>query len=938
MNGSETTAAESGSGSVRVENVRFEHLDRSLGCGVSMPRLSWQISTDDPEWQQKAYEVRLDGGRTVHRPSEDQVLVDWPFEPLESRTRARVEVRVSAGASWSAWSQPATVEIGLLSSEDWSARFIRPSTIGTVDRPAPILSRRLVAGPGVAAGRLYVTAHGVYRARLNGHEVGDDVLAPGWSSYGHRLCYQTYDVTRLLRDGDNVLEVLLGNGWYRGRFLDQTMPSRGYGDGLALLAQLEVTYASGAVDVIATDRRWSARESGVLENDLYDGQYTDLRRLDRAEDTVDELEETLDRLVAPDGPPVRPTGVRPAVDVWTSPSGRTLVDFGQNLVGWVRLRVNGPVAGQRVVVRHAEVLEDGELCTRTLRSARATDTYVLDDADDVVLEPALTFHGFRYAEISGLEPLRAADVEAVVVGTDLRRTGWFSCSDPDLERLHENVVWSARGNFLSIPSDCPQRDERLGWTGDLQVFAPTATFLFDSGGFLTSWLADLAADQHADGTVPVVVPNVLPDDSPAVAAWSDAATIVPWVLYQAYGDKGLLARQFESMKRWVDKVVTLAPDGLWVGGFQFGDWLDPTPSARKAGEARADPDVIATAYLVHSAQIVAQTARVLGDLAVADEYQELATRTREAFVREYVTPAGRIVSDAPTAYALALEFGLLPAEEQRRRAGARLADLVRAGGFRVATGFLGTPLVTAALTSAGQVDLAYRLLLERGCPSWLHTVEMGATTIWERWDSMRSDGSVNVSEMTSFNHYAYGAVADWLHRSVAGLAPAAPGYREVTVRPELHQRLTSASARLLTPYGETSAGWERRDGRVRIDVVIPPGSRATVHLPDGQTLSVDHGRHTFTTADPCARTLTGQLRSVRDLLDSSLLWGRVTSTLVDAGVASDAAEVAAWCAPYLDAPVDGLPGYLSRRNDVAPDVRQALRELVEEHASQPGSR
>jgi alpha-L-rhamnosidase len=676
--------------SLSISPVRFEHLDSPLGIGTAAPRLSWQVSTDDSDWSQTAYELEVNGSSTAVVKSTEQVLVPWPFDPLKSRERATVRVRVRSGDRWSEWSEPSTVETGLLETSDWTSRFISPSTLGGIGHPAPVVHRALRLRSAVASARLYITAHGTYTATINGNQVGNEILAPGWTTYHMRLRYQTHDVTYLLREGENSVAVLLGNGWYRGR-LGWNGRRPVYGDRLAVLAQLEVTYMDGSREVIGTDQQWSASESPILEDDLYDGQRTDLRgpRSDTV-DTVEVVEADFDRLCAPSGPPVRVTGTLPAVQVWRSPSGKTLVDFGQNLVGWVRLRVRNTRAGAEIAIRHAEVLEHGELGVRPLRSAKATDTYVLDDAGEVVLEPSLTFHGFRYAEVGGVTDVQAADLQAVVVGTDLRRTGWFSCSDPDVQQLHDNVVWGMRGNFLDVPTDCPQRDERLGWSGDIQVFSPTATFLFDCAGFLDSWLSDLAADQHPDGSVPFVIPDVLDTPAPAAAAWADAATIVPWVLYQRYGDQQILARQFGCLRAGVDKAASLTTNGVWAGGFQFGDWLDPTAPPDNPFAAKADHDVVATGHLARSAEITAETAKILGREEDSDHYGALAERTREAFAREYVTGSGRILSDAPTVYALALQWALLPTPQQRARAGQRLADLVAANGFRISTGFVGT--------------------------------------------------------------------------------------------------------------------------------------------------------------------------------------------------------------------------------------------------------
>ena len=900
-------------------DLRFEHRTDDgavLALGTGSPRLSWVVPDADPAYVQEAYEVEIarDGGapEVIGVASGDQVLVPWPAEPLASRETVRVRVRVSGGGTWSEWSAPAVAEAGLLRPEDWTARFVSPAELGWIGAPAPVVGARLPIPGEVAKARLYATAHGIYEATLNGRRVGDLVLAPGWTSYAHRLRYHAYDVTDLVREGENELEVLLGNGWFRGRL--GWAGGRGlYGDRLALLAQLEVTLADGSVHVLATDGSWTAHESGVLADDLYDGQRTDLRAGPGARmDGVEVVDGDLSRLVAPDGPPVRATETLPAVELLRSPAGATILDFGQNLVGWVRLRVRGE-AGAEVVVRHAEVLDGGELGVRPLRSANATDSYVLAGGAEEVLEPSLTFHGFRYAEVSGVPELRAEDAEAVVVGTDLRRTGWFESSSELLDRFHENVVWSARGNFLDVPTDCPQRDERLGWTGDAQVFAPAASFLFDVAGFLGSWLADLAAEQHADGSVPFVVPDVLRDEGPAAAGWGDAATLVPWVLYQRTGDLELLERQLPSMRAWVDRMAALAgPDGLWSGGFQFGDWLDPTASPHAPWDAKADRDVVATAHLARSAEVVAEAATLLGRVDVADQYERLATDVRGAFAHEYVTAGGRVLSDAATAYALALEWSLLPTAEQRRHAGERLADLVRSAAFRISTGFLGTPLIADALTATGHAEVAYRLLLQTACPSWLYPVTMGATTVWERWDSMLPDGSINPGEMTSFNHYALGAVADWLHRTVAGLAPAAPGYRRLHVRPIPTPRLTSACARHRTPYGDAEAGWERSDGELVVRAVVPVGATAAVWLPgDEAPIEVGHGRHEWRRPEPSSASPA--LATVRDVIDDEPVWREVVAAATELGAVHDDAEAARRLQHYLEAPAGAIAGALAPR-------------------------
>ncbi|HEY4386569.1 MAG TPA: family 78 glycoside hydrolase catalytic domain, partial [Ktedonobacteraceae bacterium] len=489
---------------VTVTNVRFEHHREALGIGEARPRLSWIVETVIAGWHQTGYEIETYKtgqllAQTGRVESDHAVLVPWPFAPLHSHEHLEVRVRV-----WGNDGQPSTwserpVEAGLLAVEDWSAQFVTPAWEEDITRaqPAPLLRREFDVPSGVASARLYVTALGVYEAQLNGAVVGDQVLAPGWTSYDHRLPYQTFDVTNLLHEGRNAIGAILGDGWYRGRFGFRGFHRNIYGDRLALLAQLEITYADGRTERIATDESWRAATGPILSGDLYDGEMYDAR-LERAgwsepgyDDQdwkrVRQLDRDLGTLVAPDGPPVRRIEVIAPVAITVSPSGRTLVDFGQNVVGRLRLTVRGD-AGQTITLRHAEVLENGELCTRPLRTALATDRYILRGGGEETWEPLFTFHGFRYAEIEGWPGnLQAADIHAVVCHSDLERTGWFECSNPLLNQFHENVVWSMRGNFFSIPTDCPQRDERMGWTGDIQVFAPTASFLYDSAGFLTSW-------------------------------------------------------------------------------------------------------------------------------------------------------------------------------------------------------------------------------------------------------------------------------------------------------------------------------------------------------------------------------------------------------------------------------------------------------------------
>ncbi|GAA1448015.1 alpha-L-rhamnosidase [Leifsonia poae] len=744
---------------------------------------------------------------------------------------------------------------------NWQARMIAADDDFN---GAPLLRSEFTLDEGhgaVTGATLTLSAQGVVEAWLNGRPVSDDLLTPGWSSYEWRLRYATYDVTGLIED-TSVLGLALGNGWFRGR-LGWSGRGEFYGTELGAFAQLEVTFADGATQTVVTDESWTAGPSAVLANDLYDGETIDARRRDDAWRRpgfsgegwvgVHALDVDTSILTPYVGPKVTRWNELPVKAITTSPSGKTLIDFGQNLVGWVRVSVQGP-EGSEVLIKHAEVLEHGELGTRPLRTALATDRYILSGGEDV-FEPTFTFHGFRYAEITGWPgELKPEDLTAVAIGSDLERIGTFRSSDPMLNQFHENVVWGMRGNFVDVPTDCPQRDERLGWTGDIAAFAPTAAFLYDIDAFLSDWLRDLALEQeHQDDVIPYVVPDVLKylekpggfPETDSTAIWSDAGVWVPWTLYQAYGDKEVLANQFASMTGHVRRVHSkLSANGLWDTGFQFGDWLDPDAPPEDPAKAKADTGVVATACAFHSATIVAETAKILGRDAEYAEFSTIAADLRAAFNEHYVDN-GRVFSDCTTVYALAIVFDLLDAADEAV-AGDRLAELAAEAGYRISTGFAGTPFITDALTRTGHLDDAYKLLLEKECPSWLYPVTMGATTVWERWDSMLPDGTINPGEMTSFNHYALGAVADWMHRVVGGIAPLAPGYSSVLIAPQPGGGLTEAETALETPAGRVAVQWTVSDDQLSVTAEIPEGVTGVLRLPGQDDRAIEGGRVSVT--------------------------------------------------------------------------------------------
>ncbi|MCC2033228.1 alpha-L-rhamnosidase [Microbacterium allomyrinae] len=841
----------------------------SPAVATPTPRLSWTVESDRPGWRQAWSELRR-GDELVRREGDDSVLVAWPFAAMAAGERTEVRVRAgSTDGDETEWSEPLAVWAAF--AAEWVAK---PIALADPERPAqPVLLRTVfrVDAP-LRSATLHWSALGAADATLNGEPVDDLVLTPGWTSYRERLVYETSDVTSLVREGENALGISLAGAWYTEEYHVLTEPRRFYGDQPRALAQLRLEFEDGSVRTVATGEGWRASGTGpIVDSGIYAGEHVDARRAvprwdrpgfdDSTWAAASVIHEPLPALEARMAPPVREIERMPVLAVSRTGSGRILLDFGQNIVGRLRLRVQGP-AGTVITIRHAEVLEgsfdDGaELALRPLRRASATDSFTLAGGESEVFEPSFTFHGFRYADIEGWPGEFEPDaVEAVVLGSDLRRTGWFEASDPLLERFHENVVWTLRGNYLAVPQDCPQRDERLGWTGDTQLFAPTAEFLYDCHAFLRSWLRDLALEQRRlNGLVPLFAPDVVPgfSDRGPVAAWGDAIAIVPRVLADSSGDASVLAEFYPGMRAWSDLVLSHVDDeGLWTSGRQLADWLDPNAPPNAPSRGRTDTDIVATAYLVRTLRLTSDIARGLGHHADADRFEAAAEASRRAFVAAFVTASGRMMCDTQTAYALTIAFDLVEDPQLRRRLGDRLAFVVRRDGYRIATGLVGTAVVAQALTATGHVDAAERLLFQTEAPSWLYPVTVGATTVWERWDGLTPDGSLNPGAMVSFNHVALGSVAAWLHADVAGLSAAAPGYRLVRIAPHPLARLGRASARHETPYGPAESGWERVDGTVRVHAVIPPNTTGLIELPDGRRFEVGSGSHSWTIDQPDA--------------------------------------------------------------------------------------
>ncbi len=870
--------------------LRVEHLVGALGIDTTRPRFSWWLP--DGARRQLAYRTRMGNGWDTGRvESPDSLLVEYTGPRLRSGDRVAWVVKVWTDLGESGWSEPHVFELGLLGTADWSARWIAPVEGEPAPpgmRPAMLMRGEFeLVGQSVLAARLYATAHGIYEAFINGRRVGDAELTPGFTEYRDRLQVQTYDVTDLLRTGRNAIGAITSDGWYRGqvglpRAHDQ------WGSELAFLAQLRVELADGSVVVVGTREGWRSARSHIEAADLIAGQSVDLRRHpdgwsspgfdDAGWDSVLVADHGYGNLVASPAPPVRAVEELTPLSVRRVARGQVF-DLGQNINGWVRLRDLGPVGTEITLIHGEAIAADGDVTTKHLEvdlpflpeplPAGQVDRVISAGRPGEVFEPRHTTHGFRYVRVEGHPgALAGDDLTGVVAHTDLTRTGWFRCSDERINRLHEACVWSLRGNACDIPTDCPTR-ERAGWTGDWQIFVPSAAFLFGVAGFSTKWLRDLAAEQWSSGVVANLAPSP-PSESEGgflaelngSAGWGDAAVIVPWEIYRAYGDRRLLEEQWPSMVAWLTYVERAASGArhparaarrpeplpheryLWDSGFHWGEWLVPGEDLKGPEEfevfRQADKADVATAYFVHSARLMSAIARVIGREADARRYGSLAERVRAAWQAEFIDRSGRVRPETQANHVRALAFDLVPGK-LRAEVAARLVELIRAAGMHLGTGFLATPWLLPVLADTGHLDVAYELLFTDTMPSWLYMIDRGATTMWERWDGIREDGT----PFESLNHYSKGAVVSFLHRYVAGirLLDSGPGYRHFRIEPQPGGGLTWVRAEHDSPYGRIESSWRLTEDALELTVTVPPGTTAEVVLPDGTVENLSVGRH-----------------------------------------------------------------------------------------------
>ena len=838
-----------------VKKLLCQHLSNPIGIDAQLPAFSWQLDTEKRNTVQTGYEIKVYAGKqTVWGSgkvnSEQSVEVIYAGALLESGKKYTWQVRVwDNNSKASAWSELAFFQMALLHTSDWKAQWITPGyTEDSVLRPSPLFRKEFSAGKKIVSATAYITAHGLYEAQINGKRVGDAYLTPGWTAYKKRLQFQTYDVTTLLKNGSNAIGITLGSGWYRG-IIGFTNSKNVYGKDIALLFQLDLLFSDGSKETIVSDGSWKSSTGEIIYAEIYNGETIDAR-INKKDFAVAGFNDSewlpaktadfsKDNLLTTQNELIKKQEIFKPVKIFTTPNGEKVIDFGQNLVGWVMMKVKGN-AGDKIILSHAEVLDkEGNFYTENLREAKAQNTYILKGGAIESFEPHFTWQGFRFLKVEGYPGnLQPENFTAVALYSDMPPTGSFTSSNEWVNQLQHNIQWGQKGNFLDVPTDCPQRDERLGWTGDAQVFSRTASFNMNVHNFFGKWLQDLTADQQ-NGVVPFVIPNVLGAATNS-AGWADAATIIPWNMYLAYGDKKILERQYSSMKAYVESIHINAKNDLWNTGFHFGDWLFYSPADDNIGRAAiTDKYLIAQCFYAQSTQLLINAANVLSKTDDALYYTALLQKIKKAFVQEYLSSSGRLVSGTQTAYTLALNADMLP-DSLRAQAAVRLVDNIKSYGNHLTTGFLGTPYLCHVLSRFGYTDIAYKLLLQDTYPSWLYPVKMGATTIWERWDGQKPDSSFQAATMNSFNHYSYGAIGDWMYRQMIGLDTYEDGvgYKHIKVKPHIGGGFTFASASLETYYGKLSSGWKVQADKILMDVEIPANTRATVYIPAASAAAV----------------------------------------------------------------------------------------------------
>ncbi|WP_315792574.1 family 78 glycoside hydrolase catalytic domain [Paenibacillus sp. BIC5C1] len=831
---------------MELKNFRVEYMENPIGLDTSRPRFSWQIGSAEQGVMQSAYRIVVtqegemvwDSGRV---DADTSVLVEYAGPYLQASTRYPVHVEV-----WDNQGQHASTagyfETGLMKGSNFQAQWIS-HPFPTEETAPPVFTKTFNLSKKIQQARIYASCLGIYEIAINGLKVGDRYFTPGWTNYNERLQYQTYPVEGML-EKENKIEITVGNGWYKGIFGFTCTPDH-YGDQVAALAELHIDYTDGTKDVITTDETWKVATGPIRSSEIYMGETYDSCYEEGQLSQVVLASFDNNRLVAQENEPVQIIEKRSAQQRITTPKGEQVLDFGQILTGFVEFKVSG-CKGQVITIRHAEVLDkEGNFYPETLRQAVSINRFICN-GEEQTFRPHFTFHGFRYIAIEGLEVVQPEHFTACVLHSHLEETGSLKTSNPLVNQLVNNIRWSQKGNFLDIPTDCPQRDERLGWTGDAQVFAGTAAFNMNVASFFAKWLRDLASEQSEEYGVPHVVPNILGNQEGA-AAWSDAAVIVPWVMYQTYGDLRLLEEQYDSMKGWIDYIsLRCGANGLWQTGYQYGDWLG-LDKEEFSNERTGATDIylVANAYYAYSTELVAKTAKLLGKTTDVVRYEKLYSEIKQAFNAEYISSTGRLVSETQTACVLALHFNLAE-EKYRERICKTLESNIAKHKNHLTTGFVGTPYLCHVLSDNDLHDLAGTLFLKEDFPSWLYAVKKGATTIWERWNSILPNGDFDTSGMNSLNHYAYGSIGEWMYRKLAGINQLEAGFKKILIKPQFIIGVTWVESAYQSVYGEIKSSWSCMAGKIVVRVTIPANSTAIIVLPEkAEHVEVGSGSYIF---------------------------------------------------------------------------------------------
>ena len=851
---------------MRLYDLRIEYRENPSGLSVERPRFSWKIESEEKNTLQTEYHLVVSSqGKTVWdsgmQKSDQSVLIPYHGETLQEEQEYVVTLTVKDNHGNEAEGQM-KFTTGIFDVRHFQAKMIRHD-FSEEETACPVFYQHFSLEKPVRAAYLYATAWGVYEAAVNGCRIGNAYMTPGWTDYHKILQYQFYDITEGLKE-DNLLELTVGNGWYKGILSFDCKPNR-YGNCTGAWAELHITYEDGTKKVIATDETWKVRTGEICYSEIYMGETIDTNAPKIEEGKVTALPGSvfhMETLTPQVNEPVRITERLAAKRIFTDGAGNQIVDFGQNLTGLVEVHICGK-KGQKIRIRHAELLdENGVFYPDTLRTAKSEDTYILN-GEDQVLMPHFTFHGFRYAAVEGIDHPKPEMFTACVMHSDMRKTGDFHCSNEKVNQLQSNIAWSMRDNFFDIPSDCPQRDERLGWMGDAQVFSWTAAFNRETALFFTKWMRDVSAASSLEQGVPHIVPDI--QGTYSSAAWSDAAVVIPWVVYQTYGDKRILEENWKCMHEWVDYIHNhVNENGLWMSGYQYGDWLALDREMGDKSVGATDVYLVSNAYYIYVTGLVAKTARVLDKPEETVYYRALKEETLKSFREEFYTSRGRIVSETQTACALSLHFGLAP-EGFRKKILNALVSNIEDHQNHLTTGFVGTPYLCHALSDNGAHDTAAFLFMREDMPSWLYEVNHGATTLWERWDGIRPDGSMPHPGLNSMNHYANGAIGDWMYRKIGGISQLEAGYHKFCVKPMFVRGIEEAQVALESPYGTIRSHWSCRLGKIRLEVEVPVNTQAIIMLPEKEEMiEVGSGIYVYEYGT------TTSLRELKYTLDNTL--------------------------------------------------------------------